>query len=134
MALSAASIGSMTAPELREKLMGIHDRVKRARDEYRADLQELAHRGLVQIACIAAGAAVGAVRAAWGNATTGDVEIPGIGVDVDLAAGVLLTAPALFGMFGDASDVVNAVGATLNGIVTARESERLLKPHFAGSK
>jgi len=131
MAISASSIGNMTAPELRDALMRVHDRVKRARDEYKMDLQELANRGLVQIACIATGAIVGLARAAWGDKTTGDVEIPGIKVDVDLAAGVLLTAPALFGMFGNASDVVNAVGATLNGIVVARESERLLKPQFA---
>lgn len=134
MALSATSISSMTAPELREKLMGIAERAKRYRADNKEFLQGLATRGLTQIACMATGAAVGLVRAAWGDKTTGDVEIPGIGVDVEVVAGVLISAPALFDMFGSASDIVNAVGATLNGIVFARETEKLLKPHFAASK
>ena len=50
MAISASSIGNMTAPELRDALMRVHDRVKRARDEYKMDLQELANRGLFVIA------------------------------------------------------------------------------------
>jgi hypothetical protein len=121
----------MTLTEAKDALMRVYARGKRAKNEYKQDLQEIGHRGIIQLTAIGTGAAVGAVRGMWGNPTTGDVEIPGIGVDVDIAAGVLVSAPALFGMFGDVSDVVNTVGATLNGIVVAREMERLVKAQVA---
>lgn len=124
-------VSHLSVTEAKDELIRLYNKGKRAKDEYKKDLEEVGRRGLVQLAAIGTGATVGAMRGMWGDKTTGDVEIPGIKVDVDIAAGVLVSAPALFGMFGDASDVLNTVGATLNGIVVARETERMVKSYAA---
>jgi hypothetical protein len=98
------------------------------RDRGKEELEQVAGRAIVQGAGIAVGLGLGAARGFLGNPTTGDIEIAGI--DVDLAAGVLLTVPSLLGLFGkQASDVANLVASNINCVVLAREAERFVRKH-----
>ncbi len=118
---------NLTLTEARDALQRLGTTVKRIREKNKKEFEDFAQRGVDQVLAIGTGAAVGLMRGMWGNPTNGDVEIPGLPVDADLAAAVLLGVPSLIGLFGDASDISNKVASALSAIVTAREVERLVK-------
>lgn len=98
---------------------------KDLKEKGKQELEEVGGRGVMQLVSVTAGVGIGAMRGFLGNKTTGDVEVAGI--DVDMAGGVILTIPAMLGLFGKASDVVNQFAGTVNGIVLARETERFIR-------
>lgn len=120
-------IAHMSLTDAKDALMRVWNRDRRSKQELKHDRQEMVYRGVAQLTAIGTGVTVGAMRGLWGDASTGDVEIPGIGIDVEVAAGVLLGAPAVFGAFGEGSDVANTISSTLVAIVAARETERLVR-------
>ena len=118
---------TLTLSQARDALARVGAKAKRIRELHKKEFEQFAHRGVEQVVAIGTGAAVGVMRGMFGNATNGDVEIPGVPVDVDLAAAVLLGGASLVGLLGDASDLTNKVASSLSAIVTAREVERLVK-------
>lgn len=120
-------IAHMSLTDAKDHLMRVWNRDRRSKQEIKRDRQEMVYRGVAQLTAIGTGAAVGAIRGMWGDASTGDVEIPGIGIDAEVALGVLIGAPAVFGAFGEGSDVANTVSSTLVAMVVARETERLVR-------
>jgi hypothetical protein len=117
----------LTLSQAREALTRIGQARKRLVEKNKKEFEQFAHRGVDQVIAIGTGATVGLMRGMWGNSVNGDVEIPGVPVDADLAGAVLLGLPSLIGLFGDASDITNKVSSALSAIVTAREVERLVR-------
>lgn len=120
--------------DYRHALERVRAGAKRLREEHKEEFQNLARRGTQQITALGTGAMVGLVRGFWGDAATGDVHIPGIGVDFEVAGAVIGGVGAMAGVFGDASDHVNVAASVLTGIVVARETEKLVKAQNATKK
>ncbi|MDD5544378.1 MAG: hypothetical protein PHX83_14510 [Acidobacteriia bacterium] len=108
--------------ELAEKWANKYKNMMEANKE---TLQGLARRGMTELVGFGVGLASGVVRGLWGDPATGDVQIEG--VDVHIAAAVLINGAALAGAFGDASDGMAVAGACIGAIVADRETEKFVR-------
>ncbi len=127
--MPAAADERMSVADYKHALHKVSTAYKNLKEHGKEELEMLGQRGLTQLMSVSAGLIVGAARGFAGDKVTGDVEVAGI--DVDMAGGVLLTIPAMLGLFGGASDAINQFAGTVNGIVIARELERYAKKHPA---
>jgi len=123
--MPAATEQRMTVTDYKHAFAKVSQAYKNLKKAGQAEWEELGQRGMVQLMSGAAGVSVGAARAFMGNATTGDIEVGGI--DLDIVAGVVLTIPATLGWFGSLSDPFNQFAGAVNAISIARETERFLR-------
>ncbi len=121
---------AMTAGELRDSLARARATIRNLREASQEGIQ----RGLDNLLISGGGATVGIMRGLWGDATTGDVVLPGVDIDADIVLGTVLSTLGVFGIAGGASGMLNMYGAGINAAVLARELEKSLRVSRAAAK